>query len=144
MKNTLRLAVRRRILLSLVAIVLSSCIPNPVEEKRSDAFKQYEIIVRWSQWDAAANFISAEYQKEHPITRLELDRLRLFKVTAYNVRSTGTLDNGMTALQTVEIKMFNKTQGLERTIIDDQEWRYNEEIKRWMLHSSLPDPTKRY
>jgi hypothetical protein len=39
--------------------------------------------------------------------------------------------------------MFNKTQGVERTIIDEQEWRYNEEVKRWLLHSSLPDPTKR-
>lgn len=143
MKNTLRLAVRRRILLSLVAIVLSSCIPNPVEEKRSDAFKQYEIIVRWSQWDAAANFISAEYQKEHPITRLELDRLRLFKVTAYTVRSLGLIDAGMTALQTVEIRMFNKTQGVERSIIDEQEWRYDKETKSWKLHSSLPDPTQR-
>jgi len=143
MKYTLKLFARTGILVSLVGITLAACIPSPVDEKRGEAFKEYEIIVRWSQWDAAANFISAEYQKEHPITRLELDRLRLFKVTAYNVRSTGTLDNGMTALQTVEIKMFNKTQGVERTIIDEQEWRYNEEVKRWLLHSSLPDPTKR-
>jgi hypothetical protein len=40
--------------------------------------------------------------------------------------------------------MFNTTQVVEKTIIDEQEWRYNETAKRWQLHSGLPDPTKRY
>jgi hypothetical protein len=145
MKHTLKLIARTGILLSLAVIVAAaSCTPNQVKQERGEAFKQYETIVRWSQWDAAADFISPEYQIEHPITRLELDRLRLFKVTAYTVRSTGVFDEGMTARQSVEIKMYNKTQGVERTIVDDQEWRYNEEVKRWLLHSGLPDPTKRY
>jgi len=123
---------------------LTACAYNPQEELLSDTFKQYETIVRWSQWDAAANFISAEYQMEHPITRLEMDRLRLFKVTAYTVRSTAILDEGMTAMQAVEIKMFNSRQGVERTIMDEQEWRYNPETQLWKLHSGLPDPTNRY
>ena len=144
MKHTLKLIARTGIMLSLAVIVAAACTPNQVKQERGEAFKQYETIVRWSQWDAAADFISVEYQEEHPITRLEMDRLRLFKVTAYTVRSTGVFDEGMTARQTVEIKMYNKTRGLERTIVDEQEWRYNEEIKRWMLHSGLPDPTKRY
>ena len=144
MKHTLKLIARTGILLSLAVIVAVACTPNQVNQERGEAFKQYETIVRWSQWDAAADFVSPEYQEEHPISRLELDRLRLFKVTAYTVRSTGIFDEGMSAKQSVEIKMYNKTQGVERTIVDDQEWRYNEEVKRWMLHSGLPDPTKRY
>ena len=78
------------------------------------------------------------------ISRLEMDRLRLFKVTAYTVRSTGLIDDGLTARQTVEIRMFNNQQGVERTVLDEQEWRYNPETKLWRLHSGLPDPTKRY
>ncbi len=144
MKHGRKLIARTGMLLSLAVITLAACSTNQVNKDLGEAFKQYETIVRWSQWDAAANFISAEYQKEHPITRLELDRLRLFKVTAYTVRSTGLFDDGMTARQSVDIKMFNKNQGIERTIVDEQEWRYNEEIKRWQLHSGLPDPTKRY
>lgn len=144
MKHTQKLIARTAILLSLAVIALAACSTNQVDKNRSEAFKQYETLVRWSQWDAAANSISAEYLKEHPITRLELDRLRLFRVTSYTVRSTGIFDEGMTARQTVEIRMFNKNQAVERTIIDEQEWRYNKETKRWKLHSSLPDPTKRY
>ena len=144
MKHGRTLIARTGMLLTLAVIALTACGTNQVDKNRGEAFKQYETIVRWSQWDAAADFVSAEYQKEHPITRLELDRLRLFRVTSYTVRSVGIFDDGMTARQSVDIKMFNKNQGVERTVVDEQEWRYNEEIKRWQLHSGLPDPTKRY
>jgi hypothetical protein len=81
---------------------------------------------------------------EHPISRLEMDRLRLFRVTSYTLRSAAVFDEGMTVMQTVEIKMFNTQQAVERTILQEQEWRYDEERKRWLLHSGLPDPTNRY
>ncbi len=144
MKHGRTLIARTGMLLTLAVIALAACSTNQVNKNRGEVFKQYETLVRWSQWDAAADFVSAEYQQEHPISRLELDRLRLFKVTAYTVRSLGVFDDGMTVRQSVEIKMFNKNQGVERTINDEQEWRYNEEIKRWQLYSGLPDPTKRY
>ncbi|MBT8039623.1 MAG: hypothetical protein HKO85_12040 [Xanthomonadales bacterium] len=128
----------------LLSFLAAACASNKVAESLSEAFKQYETIVRWSQWDAAADFIAPEYLVDNPITRLDMDRLRLFRVTAYTIRSTGIYDEGMTSRQTVEIKMFNKNKGVERTIIDDQEWRYNEESQRWLLHSGLPDPTQRY
>jgi hypothetical protein len=128
----------------LAVLVLASCTSNQVDKSRGEAFKQYETIIRWSQWDAAADFIAPEYLEEHPISRLDMDRLRLFKVTSYTVRSAAVFDEGMTARQEVVIKLFNANQAVERTIIDQQEWRYNEEAKRWLLHSGLPDPTKRY
>lgn len=135
---------RAFLLLSLAVITLVACTSNPVTKSRGEAFKQYETIIRWSQWDAAADFISLDYQAEHPITRLEMDRLRLFRVTQYNLRSANVFDDGKSASQTVEIKMFNSNQGVERTIIDQQEWRWDEDRERWLLHSGLPDPTQRY
>ncbi len=144
MNDTLRMTRWAVLPLSLLVLMLTACPTSQVEKERSEVLKQYETIVRWSQWDAAADFISMDYQKEHPITRLELDRLRLFKVTAYTVRSTGVFDEGMTVRQGVEIKLFNTNQGVERVITDNQEWRFNPETKRWKLHSGLPDPTRRY
>jgi len=144
MKHTQCLISKTGFLLLTLLLALAACSASTQEKKLGETFKQYETIIRWSQWDAAASFISAEYQIEHPITRLEMDRLRLFKVTSYTVRSTGTFDEGMTARQVVEIKMFNSHQGVERTIMDEQEWRYNPETQAWKLHSGLPDPTNRY
>lgn len=140
---SLRGPMRIAALLALAALLLAACTPNPADKSRGEAFKQYETIIRWSQWDAAADFIAPEYLAENPITRLQMDRLRLFRVTAYTVRSTGMFDEGMTARQVVEIKLFNANQAVERTIIDEQEWRYHEDVKRWLLHSGLPNPTQR-
>ena len=128
----------------LAMLALTSCSSNQVDKSRGEAFKQYETIIRWSQWDAAADFLAPEYLADNPVSRLDMDRLRLFRVTAYTIRSTGIYDEGLTARQAVEIRMLNTRQGIERTIIDQQEWRYDEERKRWLLHSGLPDPTQRY
>ena len=132
-----------RLTLSLLFVAsLVACVPNQVEKSRSEAFRQYETIVRWSQWDAAADFISPEYLEENPITRLQMERLRLFRVTNYTIRSVNILDEGMSATQVVEIRLFNTNQGLERSIIDEQLWRYDEAGQRWRLHTGLPDPTQ--
>jgi hypothetical protein len=145
METTRRTPAFILLLMTTFALLLAACTPpQSMEKSRGEALKQYETIIRWSQWDAAADFISPEYLLENPISRLEMDRLRLFKVSTYTLRSTGIFDEGKTVRQTVEIKMYNSHQAVERTIIDEQEWRYNEEIKTWKLWSGLPDPTKRY
>ncbi|MEE4294603.1 MAG: hypothetical protein V2I79_11625 [Xanthomonadales bacterium] len=139
---------RLALLLITVTLALSACsgsqTTRQMEKSLGDTLKQYETIVRWSQWDAAVDFIAPEYLLENPISQLDMDRLRLFHVTTYTIRSAGRFDGGMTARQVVEIKMYNKRQGVERSYTDNQEWRYDEESKRWRLHSGLPDPTQRY
>jgi hypothetical protein len=132
----------RTILLAGMTVLLSACPQTKAEKDLSLTLQQYETIVRWAQWDAAADFISREYMEEHPVTRLDLDRLRLFRVTQYAVRSSVPVDEGLGLVQVVEIRMFNKNQAKERTVIDEQHWKYNEESQRWKLHSGLPDPTR--
>ena len=126
-----------------LALLLAGCPQSKKNTGLTDTLNQYETIVRWAQWDGAADFVSLEYQEEHPITNLELERLRLFKVTAYNLRSSTPVDEGNGLIQVVEIRLFNKNQARERSIIDEQYWKYNEERKRWLLHSGLPDPTQK-
>ncbi|MFC1701541.1 hypothetical protein ACFL1J_02170 [Pseudomonadota bacterium] len=134
----------RTILLLGITALLTACPKTKEENDLSETLLRYDTIVRWAQWDAAVDFVAQEYLDEHPITRLELERLRLFKVTQYSVRSAIPFDEGNGLIQIVEIKMFNKHQARERIVIDEQEWKYNEELERWQLHSGLPDPTKGY
>jgi hypothetical protein len=137
----MKLFLRTIVIIGLAAL-LTGCPKTKEEQGLSDTLLQYDTIIRWAQWDAAVDFIAPEYLEEHPVTRLELDRLRLFRVTQYLVRSAVPFDDGKGLIQIVEIKMFNKNQARERSIIDEQEWKYNEETERWLLHSGLPDPTK--
>ena len=138
----MKLFLRSIILLGLTA-VLTACPQTKEEKGLSETLLQYETIVRWAQWDAATDFVSPEYLMENPISRLELDRLRLFKVTQYAVRSSAPVNEGKGYLQTVEIRMFSKNQARERIIIDNQVWQFNEITERWQLHSGLPDPTQK-
>jgi hypothetical protein len=133
----------RSIFMLGLAVLLTGCPQTKEEKGLSDTLQQYETIIRWAQWDAATDFVSPEYLAENPISRLDLDRLRLFKVTQYLVRSAVPVEEGKGLLQTVEVRMFNKNQARERSIIDNQVWRFNEVTERWQLHSGLPDPTKR-
>ncbi len=133
----------RSLLMIGIAALLVACPKTKEEKGLAETLEQYEIIVRWAQWDAAVDFVSMEYQQEHPITRLEMDRLRLFRVTQYVVRSAVPFDDGNGLIQVVEIRMFNKNQAVERSIINEQVWKYNVESERWQLHSGLPDPTQK-
>lgn len=138
----MKLILRTVILLGMTTL-LTACPQTKESHGLDDTLTQYESAVRWSQWDAAINFIAPQYQQENPITRLELDRLRLFRVTRYVTRSSFPVDDGNGLRQTVEISMFNKNQARERTITNEQYWRYDPQLKRWLLHSDLPDPTQK-
>jgi len=132
----------RTILIIGLAALLTACPKTKEDKDLSETLLQYDTVVRWAQWDAAVDFVSPDYLEEHPVTRLDLDRLRLFRVTQYSVRSAIPTDEGKGLIQVVEIKMFNKNQARERIVIDEQVWKYDEELQRWHLHSGLPDPTK--
>jgi len=132
----------RTIFILGLAVLLTACPQTKEDKDLSETLQQYDTVIRWAQWDAAVDFVSPEYQEKHPITRLDLDRLRLFRVTQYTIRSATPIDGGNGLVQVVEIKMFNKNQARERIVIDEQIWKYNEEFERWFLYSGLPDPTK--
>ena len=135
-------SILRTILLLGLATLLTACPKTKEETDLSDTLLQYETIIRWAQWDAASDFLAPEYLEENPVSRLDLDRLRLFRVTQYTVRTAVPVDEGKGLMQVVEIKMFNSNQARERSIIDEQYWKYNEERERWLLHTGLPDPTQ--
>ena len=137
----MKLILRTLVMLGM-AVLLSGCPQTKEDKTLTETLQQYETIIRWAQWDAAVDFVSMEYQLENPITRLDLDRLRLFRVTQYVVRSSTPVDEGNGMVQVVEIRMFNKNQARERTIINEQYWKYNAEIENWKMHSGLPDPTQ--
>lgn len=136
--------VRSILLLVLAAALLAGCIPPKKEKDLDNRLRQYEQMVRWSQWDAAISYVSPEYLEENPITNLDMERLRLFRVTNYTIRSAAPLGDGNEFAQVVEIRMFNRNQATERAIIDQQLWRWDEDSELWMLHSGLPDVLQRY
>lgn len=129
----------------LLTVVLLSACTTPKKDKDLDTtLSGYEKVIRWAEWDAAYAFLAPDYLSENPVTRLDMERLRLFKVSNYTIRSATPINDGNGLLQTVEIRMFNRNRATEQVVIDQQEWRYEEDSERWLLHTGLPDVTKRY
>ncbi len=131
-------------ILLFLATVLGACAMNQSRDNAlEETLRRYEQYIRWSEWDAAAGLVHPEYLAEHPISRLDMDRLALFRVSNYTVRSSTPYDDGNGFQQVVEIRLFNKTQAVERVIQDQQDWQYDPDAKVWTLHSGLPDVTQR-
>jgi len=129
-------------LILLPVVLLSGCASSKPEKTLDLVLSQYEKTIRWSQWDQAIEFLAPEFLAKQPVTALDIDRLRLFRVTRYEIRSAVPLDGGMSFRQTVEIGLFLKSRAVERRVIDVQEWRFDPERETWLLHSGLPDVTQ--
>ena len=130
--------------LLLVTVILSGCPAASKTTSLDETLQRYEQMIRWSEWNAAMEFLAPEYLNEHPITRLDIDRLNLFRVTSYTVGHSAVTTDGLSMRQSVEIRLFSKNQAVERVIYDQQFWQYDAETDRWLLHSGLPDVTRRY
>ncbi len=128
----------------MLALVLSACVPPQKQKSLDSRLLAYEQMIRWSEWDGAASFLSPTYLEENPVTTLDIDRLRLFHVTTYTIRSAVPLGEGNEFVQVVEIRMFNKHQATEKVIVDQQLWQYDEELEIWWLASGLPNVLQRY
>jgi hypothetical protein len=123
-------------------VLLSACETKQQEQTLESVLTAYEKAIRWSEWDMAVEFLGYDNEGEDFPTPLDLDRLRLFRVTGYEVRSATPSSDGLEFRQAVEIRMFNKSQAVERVLRDRQEWRYDADRKSWFLFSGLPDVTK--
>ncbi|MBT8061587.1 MAG: hypothetical protein KJO85_02825 [Gammaproteobacteria bacterium] len=130
------------LLIALVMTLLNACASSTQKSTLDATLLQYESVIRWSQWDGAIDFLAPKYLEENPVSQLDIDRLRLFRVTQYTVRSVMPTADGMTIRQAVEIRLFNRNRAVEQALLDQQEWRYNPEHERWYLWSGLPDVTR--
>jgi hypothetical protein len=94
--------------------------------------------VRWSEFEAAWQFVDPALRAEKPLTELELERYRQLQVSSYREGGNGELDDG-TVVRTVEIGVVNRHTQSERTLRYQERWRWDAESKRWWQVGGLPD-----
>jgi hypothetical protein len=131
-----------RILAACLVLLLGvACSSGPgARNPRDEVLYAYNGVIRWNDFDRAIGFIEPLTLAEHPIEPLDLERMKQFQVTGYDVRTVSEPTEGE-YLQVVEIKIINKHTQVERIITDHQQWRWDEESARWWLVSGLPDFT---
>jgi hypothetical protein len=101
----------------------------------------YANAVRWGDFEQALAFVDKETLKEHPLSSVDMERYKQMKVAAYTERPP--VPAGLHEVrQIVQISLININTQTERSIVDNQLWRYDEKSKHWHLISGLPDITQ--
>lgn len=96
----------------------------------------YEQALRWQDYDAVVSFHKNEYKT---LTEQKRQRLRMFRVTGYNVISMKVAPDFKNATQIVEIKYYNTDYQIVRDMTLTNQWEYDSATKRWYLTNPLPD-----
>jgi len=99
-----------------------------------EALNNYGSAIRWGAFQKAWDFQS---NKQKPLP--DFKALKNIKVTAYDSVFRSELNEGGTVQQTVEIRYINNQDLVERSLTDDQKWRFDIVKERWVLESPFPE-----
>ena len=110
------------------------------ESKQEELFEtasySYEQALLFGKYEAAHGFIKSE-ATEDQVT--DFRRLKKIKVTSYELIALKVLEDRNIIHQRVEISYYFLDSLVEKTIVDNQLWKYYPEEKIWYLESGLPD-----
>ena len=132
-------SIRLPLLLACLVLVLAACAgAGGQRSPRDQTLYTYVSAVRWSDFDAAYEFLDPAWLAANPMTDAERERYRQFQVSGYEVKTAREPAEGEYE-QVVEIRVVNRHTQVEKIITDRQRWRWDPEAKRWWLASGLPD-----
>ncbi|MBW1896033.1 MAG: hypothetical protein JRI47_03150 [Deltaproteobacteria bacterium] len=109
------------------------------EKTRMDRFadrtRSYGQAIRWGQWYVAKAFV-----KDPEVADLtDVGVLKKFQVISYDLLDADVSDDKTEAMQAIGIKYYHAERLKEKSLVDRQEWKYDEEDKTWYLKTGLPD-----
>jgi hypothetical protein len=129
--------IRLPIILLPLFTLLAAC-QTLGEHKRAETLenvlRRYEASIRWTSGQQVHNFLPPDHkEKEYR------PKSKNIRVTHYEVVQGPTMLGEDRAIQTAVIQfVYQDTQTL-REFTDKQEWRYDEEVETWYLHSPVPE-----
>jgi hypothetical protein len=123
------------LLLSLLFTSLFSCASTSEELEILDkSVRSYERAIRWGEFTVAKSFHKAD-----PVLHsIERRRLKLYRVTDYNILSNNTPDQNNAHLL-VEIKYYKNDRPVIKTLTVRQDWKRDEDSKIWYVDSKFPE-----
>lgn len=127
----------RSCLIALLATVLSACAylkTNSRLQQFDDLQRGYARAMVWSDLAAAYSATRAAENKV-PANALSLQDI---KITAYEPINQKVEDDGQTIRRTARIRFVFTSRMVEQQLLAQEEWRYSENHKRWILESGFP------
>jgi hypothetical protein len=126
-----------------MGLVLAACGPSASKRKQNldDTLSRYASAIRWGDFAGATSFLDPHIDKSKLPTRLDMARYENLRISAYVPQPIQPGPDENSIVQNVRISFYNRFTNRERSIIDHQQWRYDEEKQRWYLTSGLPKVT---
>ncbi|WP_455217927.1 hypothetical protein [Kaarinaea lacus] len=120
----------------LMALALSGCATTSDKLDRLErSVRGYEKALRWAKFDMAYSYVKWE-SGEQPMVPAYLKNIRL---TNYSVANNKFDEDSMTASQVVTIYYYNQSDLREKQVEDHQQWKYFDDVDRWLLVSKPPE-----
>ena len=115
--------------------LLSACASVPEELEILDTtLNNYEKAMLWGEY----NYILTSH-KGDKISSAARERLDSIKVTSFDVLRSKLLPGGKKFVQVVDLKYYNRSYGVVRSMRVEQEWVYEEERNAWVVLTPFPD-----
>lgn len=130
----------RLFLLTVALLVVAGCATHTKETQLEQTLNAYAATIRWGDIASSMQYIDPEVLKARPPSQLELSRFQQVKVSGYDVSGPQPVSDTEVHQRAV-IGLINVHTQTERTVIDNQVWRYDPVAERWWLMSGLPQIT---
>ncbi len=114
-------------------LALSACSHDYQLMRMEEQLNGYGGAIRWSLFKRAMDYFA-----DSPMAAPDWRALQKVKVTSYQPIFRDSLSDGKIVLQSVEIRYLPPDSVVEKTLTDEQRWRYDEEKGRWLLETGLP------
>lgn len=122
------------VLLVIVISMTTGCFATMGKmQKLDDTLRTYEGAIRWNEFEMANSF--GVNQKTSP----DFSKLQNIRVTAYQVKNNSASEEELRARQTVVIQYYDASTMRQETAVHNQQWRYDEDQKRWLVEPNLPE-----
>ena len=123
---------RHWLLVGLAILLLSACASMEQDRKLEETLLSYENTIRWESLIDASKF----QKNPQPVSEQQRRRMKSIKITGYDVIKSVRTENE--AKLRVEIRYYDERTAIERSIIDEQIWKLDENTRTWQLMTPLP------
>ena len=121
------------LLLFLMISLLAGCGIGKRGQILDRTLNVYEHSIRWGKYH------DAEALLEEHLGKPDYEHLNSIKVSGYDVVGQRGFDQEVERFeQSVKIRYYSLKDSIEKTIIDEQVWIYDDEYDAWLLDSEMP------
>ena len=135
-----------RLIPLFILCALTGCDSSMVHESEGRALEKtlfaYGNALRWGDIQQALPFVDPELLKAHPLSELDMQRYKQVRIVSY-IEQNPVPVGPHEVRQVVKMSLLNVNTQMERDIVDNQLWRYDEATRHWHIVSGLPDITQR-